>query len=113
MIVNFDGSNRRPWHGRDEPTRSSPPEVRPDLSARGANPLGRREQHLSALASRLFAVKGGAMDCPYTFMQDMVAGTFRLPWEDQVKVTTAPSCGFPVPSASLGPRTAKGPNNPS
>ena len=25
------------------------------------------------------AVKGGAMDCPYTFMQDMVSGTFRLP----------------------------------
>ncbi len=33
------------------------------------------------------AVKGGAMDCPYTFMKDMVAGTYRLPWEDQVKVT--------------------------
>jgi nicotinamidase-related amidase len=27
------------------------------------------------------AVKGGAQDCPYTFMQDMVAGRYRLPWE--------------------------------
>jgi formamidase len=51
-------------------------------------------------------VKGGAMDCPYTFMQDMVAGTFRLPWEDQVKVTDGTSCGFPAPTRMFG-KTAK------
>jgi hypothetical protein len=53
------------------------------------------------------AVKGGAMDCPYTFMQDMVAGTFRLPWEGQVKVTDGTSCGFPVPTRLFGPKAAK------
>jgi formamidase len=52
-------------------------------------------------------VKGGAMDCPYTFMQDMVAGTFRLPWEDQVKVTDGTSCGFPVPTRVFGAKAAK------
>jgi formamidase len=52
-------------------------------------------------------VKGGAMDCPYTFMQDMVAGTFRLPWEDQVKVTDGTSCGFPMPTRLFGPKSAK------
>jgi formamidase len=52
-------------------------------------------------------VKGGAMDCPYTFMQDMVAGTFRLPWEDQVKVTDGTSCGFPAPTRIFGPATDK------
>ena len=46
------------------------------------------------------------MDCPYTFMQDMVAGTYRLPWEDQVKVTDGTSCGFPVPTRMFG-KTAK------
>jgi formamidase len=40
-------------------------------------------------------------------MQDMVAGTFRLPWEDQVKITDGTSCGFPVPTRIFGPRTAK------
>jgi formamidase len=40
-------------------------------------------------------------------MQDMVAGTFRLPWEDQVKVTDGTSCGFAVPTRIFGPRTAK------
>jgi formamidase len=40
-------------------------------------------------------------------MQDMVAGTFRLPREDQVKVTDGTSCGFPVLSRIFGPKTAK------
>ncbi len=47
------------------------------------------------------------MDCPYTFMQDMVAGTFRLPWEDQVKVTDGTPCGFPAPTRIFGARTGK------
>jgi formamidase len=52
-------------------------------------------------------VKGGAMDCPYTFMQDMVAGTYRLPWEDEVKVTDGTSCGFPAPARMFGAKTNK------
>jgi hypothetical protein len=32
------------------------------------------------------AVKGGAQDCPYTYMTDLAAGRYRLPWEDEVKV---------------------------
>ena len=27
-------------------------------------------------------------------MQDLVAGRYRLPWEDEVKVTDGTSCGF-------------------
>ena len=33
------------------------------------------------------AVAGGAQDCPYTYMQDLVAGRYRLPWEDSVSFT--------------------------
>ena len=42
------------------------------------------------------------MDCPYTFMQDMVAGTYRLPWEDEVRITDGTSCGFPAPTRMRG-----------
>ncbi len=49
------------------------------------------------------AVKGGAQDCPYTFMHDMVRGEYRLPWEDEVKVRDGTSCGFAPPE-----RTYKG-----
>jgi formamidase len=44
------------------------------------------------------AVKGGAQDCPYTYMRDLVAGTYRLPWEDEVQVTDGTSCGFAIPN---------------
>jgi hypothetical protein len=51
--------------------------------------------------------KGRRDGLPYTFMQDMVAGTFRLPWEDQVKVTDGTPCGFPAPTRVFGAKSAK------
>ena len=44
------------------------------------------------------AVKGGAQDCPYSYMQDMVAGRYRLPWSDTIQVTDGSSCGFAPPT---------------
>jgi formamidase len=44
------------------------------------------------------AVKGGAKDCPYTYMKDLVKGTYRLPWEDTIVHTDGTACGFPAPS---------------
>jgi hypothetical protein len=32
------------------------------------------------------AVDRGATDCPYPYLQDLVAGRYRVPWEDQVEV---------------------------
>ena len=49
------------------------------------------------------AVRGGARDCPYTFMRDMVAGRAKLPWEDQVVHVDGTSCGFPPPSRDHAP----------
>lgn len=46
------------------------------------------------------AVKGGAQDCLYTYMKNMVDGNYRLPWEDDVVYTDGTSCGFPTPIRS-------------
>jgi formamidase len=55
-------------------------------------------------------VKGGAQDCPYTFMKDLVGGTYRLPWEDEIVAKDGTSCGFPAPTRLYGERivTAEG-----
>jgi formamidase len=53
------------------------------------------------------AVKGGARDCPYTYMQDLAAERYRLPWEDSVKVTDGASCGFPEPTRLYSPIASK------
>ncbi|KAK4948962.1 hypothetical protein LTR10_012335 [Elasticomyces elasticus] len=45
------------------------------------------------------AVVGGATDCPYTYMQDLVAGKYKQDGEEHVKVTDGTSCGIPRPTA--------------
>jgi formamidase len=35
-------------------------------------------------------------------MKDMVAGTYRLPWEDEVVHTDGTSCGFERPTRRYG-----------
>ena len=49
------------------------------------------------------AVKGGARDCPYTYMHDLAAGKYALPWEKSVKVTDGTSCGFAPPTRDFHP----------
>jgi formamidase len=71
-------------------------ELRPDLVREARRGWG-VENNLYQLYHRGYvAVKGGAQDCPYTYMADMAAGRYKLPWE--VEVTDGTSCGFPAPT---------------
>lgn len=101
MIVDFDGSIiAEGTTGRADEIITA--EVRPDL-VREARANWGVENNIYQLGHRGFtAVAGGAQDCPYTFMQDMVAGTYRLPWEDSVKVTDGTSSGFAKPTRRYG-----------
>ncbi|MEQ9122805.1 MAG: formamidase, partial [Alphaproteobacteria bacterium] len=101
MIVNFDGSVLA--HGTTgRPDEIITAEVRPDLVREARRTWG-VENNIYQLGHRGFtAVEGGAQDCPYTFMQDMVAGRYRLPWEDEVAVKDGVSCGFPKPTRRYG-----------
>ena len=102
MIVNFDGTIIA--HGTSgRPNEIITAEVRPDL-VREARINWGVENNIYQLGHRGYAaVRGGAGDCPYTFMQDLVAGRYRLPWEDDVKVTDGTSCGIAKPTRSYGP----------
>lgn len=97
MIVNFDGTVIA--HGTTgRPDEIITAEVRPDL-VREARATWGVENNIYQLGHRGFtAVKGGAQDCPYTFMHDMVGGRYRLPWEDSVQVTDGSPCGFALPT---------------
>jgi len=99
MIVNFDGSVlAHGHHGRADEIVAA--EVRPDLVREAREGWG-VENNIYQLGHRGFvAVKGGAQDCPYTYMHDLAAGQYRLPWEDRVKVTDGTTCGFPAPERS-------------
>lgn len=95
MIVNFDGVPLAMGNGLADEIITA--EVRPDLVDEARKNWG-VENNIYQFGHRGYvAVKGGARDCPYTFMTDMVNGAYRLPWEDDVAVTDGTSCGFPEP----------------
>jgi formamidase len=97
MIVNFDGSvMAHGTSGRADEIITA--EVRPDLVREARRHWG-VENNIYQLGHRGYAaVKGGAQDCPYTYMHDLVAGRYRLKWEDDVEVTDGTSCGLPKPT---------------
>ncbi|WP_341678599.1 formamidase [Niveibacterium sp. SC-1] len=100
MFCNFDGSVIQQGGGRADEIIAC--EIRPDL-VRDARVYWGVENNIYQFGHRGYvAVAGGAMDCPYTFMQDMVAGEYRLPWEAEVAVTDGTSCGFAAPMRKYG-----------
>ena len=103
MIVNFDGTVlAHGTSGRADEIITA--EVRPDL-VREARRHWAVENNIYQLGHRgLTAVAGGARDCPYTFMQDLVAGRYRLPWEDEVIHTDGTGYGFAKPTRRYGER---------
>ena len=101
MIVNFDGMVlAQGTSGRADEIITA--ELRPDL-IREARKHWAVENNIYQLGHRGFvAVTGGAQDCPYTFMQDLVAGRYRLPWEDEVVHKDGVAYGFPKPTRVYG-----------
>ena len=103
MFCNFDGTVLVEGGGRPDEIVTC--ELRPDLLREARTGWG-VENNIYQLYHRGYvAVKGGAQDCPYTYMHDMAAGRYRLPWE--VKVTDGTSCGFPAPTRSFAPAPLK------
>ena len=101
MIVNFDGTIiAHGSNGRTDEIITA--EVRPDL-LREARANWGVENNIYQLGHRGYvAVKGGAQDCPYTYMKDLAAGRYRLLWEADVQVTDGTSFGFPTPERCYG-----------
>lgn len=101
MFVNFDGVPLAEGNGRADEIVSC--EMRPDL-VREARKHWAVENNIYQFGHRAYvAVKGGAQDCPYTYMHDLMKGEYRLPWEDEVMHTDGSAFGFAPPT-----RTYKG-----
>ena len=103
MVVNFDGTVlAHGTSGRADEIVTA--EVRPDL-VREARIHWGVENNIYQLGHRGYvAVRGGAGDCPYTYMTDLAAGRYRLPWEDEVRVTDGSAHGFERPARLYGER---------
>ena len=104
MFCNFDGTIIVEGGGRNDEIITA--EVRPDL-VREARAHWGVENNIYQLYHRGYvAVKGGAQDCPYTFMHDMINGQYKLPWNDTIEVTDGSVCGFAAPNRDyIGPES--------
>ena len=101
MIVNYDGVPLVTGNGIPDEIITG--EVRPRQCDEARIGWG-VENNIYQFGHRGYvAVKGGAQDCPYTYMQALAAGQYRLPWEDSIKVVDGTSCGFPEPSRLYSP----------
>jgi formamidase len=101
MIVNFDGQPLVTGNGTPDEIITA--EVRPDLCDEARRVWG-VENNIYQFGHRGYvAVKDGAQDCPYTYMHDLVAGRYTLPWEDDVLVKDGSSCGFAIPNRRYEP----------
>ena len=101
MFVDFDGTPMAVGGGRADEIVSC--EMRPDL-VREARIHWGVENNIYQFGHRGYtAVKGGAQDAPYSYMHDLVAGKYRLPWEDEVVHTDGTSCGFDTPERTFQP----------
>lgn len=96
MVCNFDGTVMVQGGGRPDEIVCA--EIRSDL-IRDARTHWGVENNIYQLYHRGYvAVKGGAQDCPYTFMHDMVNGQFKLSWDDKVVHKDGQACGFATPT---------------
>ena len=102
MVCNFDGSIiAHGTTGRVNEIITA--EVRPDL-VREARVNWGVENNIYQLGHRAYGRgEGRRAGLPYTYMHDLAAGKYRLPWEDEVVHTDGTSCGFPAPTRSYSP----------
>jgi formamidase len=101
MFVNFDGVPM--VMGGHRPDEIITCEVRPDLVREARRHWGVENNIYQLFHRGYVAVRGGARDCPYTFMHDMVAGRARLPWESEVAHVDGGACGFAPPQRDHAP----------
>jgi formamidase len=105
MIVDYDGTRLATGGGRPDEIVCA--EIRPKAVAEARRHWS-VENNIYQFGHRGYvAVKGGAQDCPYTYMRDLVAGSYALPWERDVVHVDGTSCGFDPPERTYEPRNPR------
>lgn len=96
MFVNFDGVTMVEGSGRPDEIITC--ELRPDLVREARKHWG-VENNIYQFGHRAYvAVRGGAQDCPYTYMNDLVNGRYCLLWEEDVVHKDGSAFGFAPPT---------------
>jgi formamidase len=96
MVCDVDGTVLE--QGDGTPGRIVTAEVVPARADEARRSWG-VENNIYQLGHRGYsAVEGGATDCPYTYMEDLAAGRYHLPWEAEVRHTDGTGAGLGTPA---------------
>lgn len=96
MVCSYDGTVIS--QGDGSPDRIVTCGVRPREADEARRTWG-VENNIYQLGHRGYvAVEGGATDCPYTYMNDLMKGQYRLPWEDEIRHVDGTRTGYPAPA---------------
>jgi formamidase len=95
MVCDIDGTVL--VHGDGIPDRVVTAEVIPARADEARRTWG-VENNIYQLGHRGYtAVDGGAGDCPYTYMQDLIAGRYAVPWDSEVQHVDGTGAGWDTP----------------
>jgi formamidase len=96
MFCHLDGTVLAQGGGRVDEIITA--ELRPDLVREARAGWGVENNPYQLYHRGYVAVQGGAQDCPYSFMRDMVDGRYKLPWDASIQVRDGTPCGFAPPT---------------
>ena len=100
QIVNFDGTtlvqgDRNPWE-------IVTGEIYPRLADEARKSWG-LENNIYNLGARGYVAKpGGEKDAGLTWIKDLAAGNYHLPWEDEIKIKDGSIYGYPTTGGRFG-----------
>lgn len=95
QLCDFNGNTLA--QGHRNPNEIVTGEIYPSLADNARISYG-LENNIYNLGSRgNVAIKGGAKNPHFTYMEDLVRGEYKLPWEDKIQIKDGSIYGYPAP----------------
>ncbi len=100
QVVNFDGTTLA--QGDRNPCEIVTAEIYPQLADNARRTWG-LENNIYNLGARGYVAKpGGEPDAGLTYIHDLAAGKYKLPWDDEIEIKDGSIYGYPTKGGRFG-----------
>lgn len=100
QVVNFDGTTL--VQGHRNPWEIVTAEIYPRLADEARKSWGLENNIYNLGARGYVAQPGGEPDAGLTWIKDLAAGEYHLPWEDEIKIKDGSIYGYPTTGGRFG-----------
>lgn len=102
QICNFDGTTLQ--QGHRNPWEIVTGELYPKMADQARTDWALENNIYNVGARGYCAVPGGERACPYSWVTDLAAANYHLPWEDKIKVKDGTFYGYPAAPPDTYPK---------